>query len=263
MEPFSLAAIFTLVAAVASGQDTPDPSGGTEHGLSDADLWQRIADGGDVLDGQTFEWAVQNDPRRVRALIDARIFADFVRSMNLAVLGDKTNDVGRKTFLLSMQALRDARGRVDADGMNAIAQETWGFYRQILDVTTKMRRPGTRAEAMWNAIAANREEISRMFRESQAIAEQAAAVAQADTERQAWLQMGAVLDDMDANLVSHLLAMNLMAEPPKIEGFGGYYPHYVDAMLGSGHRAPFEMPGNDLRRAGVRFAPSVMFDRNR
>lgn len=223
----SLVALLAVLEAYLLDQAPPALApGGAIGGLTDEELWTRLSSkDGDVLGGMDFSTAVAADPRRIAALIEQRVLADFYRAMSY--LSGKSEGAIRHSWLAGYAALREQRGRVDAEGIRDLwlsmkAQETVTRggqaelqppnYLRLLDAGVAMARPNTAARAFWETVSTRQGEIRRMFGEATEIAERAALCAPDDAAAEAWRQIGVLLTDLDAGIESRLATF--LANPP-------------------------------------------------
>ena len=223
----TLAATLALMEAyLLDGTPPALPPAGAVGGLTDEDLWTRLASGdGDVLDGMDFATAVVQDPRRIAALIEQRVLDGFYRP--LAYLSGKSEGAIRHSWLAGYAALREQRGRVDAVGIRDLwlsmqAQETVTRggqaevqppnYLRLLDAGVAMARPGTPARSFWESTEGRQQTLQRMFAEATEIADRAAMLATDDASAEAWQQIGILMQTLDASLRDRLAAY--LANPP-------------------------------------------------
>jgi hypothetical protein len=133
------ALVATLFDAMVEGRPLPPVPQRAEHGATDIELWRVMRAGGDLLDGRSFAWAVQEDPRRIDLMIQAYIVNDFTAVLDLPRQAD-SETLNAWWYCRALQELRTARGRVDAPGLAELSRATWGLYQQLLEVSIKMRR---------------------------------------------------------------------------------------------------------------------------
>jgi hypothetical protein len=235
----TLVSLLSIMEAYLLDQAPPAlPQGGTEGGISDEELWVRLSTpDGDVLGGMDFAEAVQNDPRRIAALIEQRVMADFYKA--LAYVTNRSEGAIRHSWLLGYAALRQDRGRVDAQGIRDLwlsmrAQESVDRqgqmevqppnYLRLLDAGLAMARPGSPAEQFWRHLDGNQTDVRRLFAESVEIAERAALCSPEEADAEAWRQVGSVLTDLREGLDdrrARFIANPPAARPRRHEIVGG------------------------------------------
>lgn len=256
------------------------------HGLTDAQLWDLIDSGGNVLAGLTFAQAVATDPRRVEAQIHQRIHEQFYAALE-AGRGGMPAQLARAAYLLRAEALRSVHGRIDAPLLLDSMEQNWEYYSRILAVARVMathpdpRRRRREASHIFDIIQRNQAEIYRGFREGAEIAMRAAHSAPNEAAHQAWFRMAQIIRDMWLAVVSELTEMGtplLLGDRPEPEEwfeiqpveeeneeFGSLHDDGIDdgldsfgsewsKYMSSGHRAPghaFSL--GYWRRAGGRF----------
>lgn len=235
--------VAALFDAMVEGRPLPPVPQRPEHGATDIELWRVMRAGGDLLEGRSFEWAVREDPRRVDLMVQAYIVNDFTSVLDLPRQAD-SEALNAWWYCRALQELRTARGRVDAPGLAELARGTWGLYQQLLDVSIKMRRPGTPAERMWALLGAHHGRVLSSFEGARAVTARAASAAGLEEDRVAWLAIGAVVDDMRASFLASAAAAGLSLEA-SVEEFGSMRRRSPDPLFihahdrwRAGHRAP-------------------------
>jgi hypothetical protein len=226
MFPTLVGLLALMEAYLLDGTPPPLAPGGAVGGLTDEDLWTRIASkDGDVLAGMDFSTAVTEDPRRIAALIEQRVLDGFYRP--LSYLSGKSEGAIRHSWLAGYAALREQRGHVDAVGIRDLwlsmqAQETVTRggqtelqppnYLRLLDAGVAMARPGTPARSFWESTEGRQGDLRRMFSEAQEIAGRAALCADDEAAAEAWQQIAVLLQNLDASIGDRLAAF--LANPP-------------------------------------------------
>ena len=266
MDPISLPFILSLVTSyLVDGADKPayPPVAGLEQGLTDGDLWARIASDSDTLAGMTFEEAVRTDPRRIDARVQQAVLIVFYTAINLLGRTQRYAELLEHTYLLQMTHLR-SNGPITAPGLAEAMEQNWGHYSEIMAVAFSMKNE--QAVKLQQALVKHQGAIFRGFREATEVLERAQSMAIGDADQQAWMQMAALIRDMWA-VVNTLMQKKggssdfesfgaVDIEPYDslfYEGFGAIHPGGEwEEYVVSGHRAPSHaLP--QFRRMGGRF----------
>lgn len=211
----TLIGLLAIMEAYLLDQAPPAlPEGGGPQGLTDEELWVRIATPtGDVLAGMDFVEAVNGDPRRIAALIEQRVLSDFYKA--LAYVTNRSESAIRHSWLAGYAALRQDRGEITATGIRdlwltmksqesiergGVAEVQPPNYLRVLDAGVAMARPGTSARAFWEHVEANQGDIRRLFNEAVEIANRASLCVGDEDDAQAWRDIGILLTDLKEGL---------------------------------------------------------------
>ena len=192
----ALPALLSLAAAyLVEGRRPEMPAGGAEGGLDDADLWVRIDNGGDVLSGMMFSEAVNNDPRRVDALIQQRVLKEFYRALGMKLRGEAYTALAQHMYLQRMADLREAHeGKITARALADDHFEDWEEKSALILAVWQMRQ--NEADLIREAIKENRNEIYRALREAEQLAIWASKLAVKSEDKAAWSALVGVFENM-------------------------------------------------------------------
>lgn len=228
----SLAIVLALLGgAIVLGHQTRLPPTQGEYGLSDAKLYQAIVKEGvlapDILDGMSFEVAVNQDPRRIEAMLLQRV----VQPLMLAVgkLANPTIPIGYVQAMtyrgyLEMMAARRARGPITSLVIASSMEVAWKAALEAMKSSGADPRLKPMLGAMQEAVVANKADIARAFKECDRILERAAEVSESEPTRDGYLQMKSTLGVMQLGLF-----MFLAASPPAA---GSQRGEVIDADIG-------------------------------
>jgi hypothetical protein len=175
-------------------------SGGGSHSAADCDdeLWSAVSSNGDALLGSTFEEAVRSCPIKVDALIMQRVGRPFLLLCSKVVRPwapvQQLDDQIRDAWFRRNDSLRMAQGFVSVKAMAASFVAAWRHNGRLLVEAMSVSTPETERARV--AMRANRADIRRAFDECRQILDTAACLDPVDAC--CWLQMRAVVDDMEA-----------------------------------------------------------------
>jgi len=241
----------TLITAYYVDKDPPGmPEGGSLHGMSDADLWQRISTGGNVLGEMTFDQAVRTDPRRIDALIQQRVVGEFLDALDAADTTATT--IAQHAYLQGYTELRDQHGQLSAPILATALEGVWEDYRKVLQRALWPMAGAGRAEAqaLQQAIVDNAERIHQAFTEATTIAARAAGAAASDEDKTAWRSVTETIARMWEPILSRLEQLEVQDAPPLIETPEDYGAGYSDFHMAGQRPAPTGI--YDYRRMGGR-----------
>ena len=251
MDPLSLSALVGVLSAFyIEGRPPEAPAGGDEGNLDDATIWDRIARGGNVLGECTFYQAVNNDPRRIDALIWQRLLLAWFAIEGL--VGERPMEILRHSYLVQLSSIRDTYGVVSAEGLAEAARLTWEGYDVVLSKAAwpMAQRGAPEATRLRAAIIENHNDIFRGFREAREIARRAAGEATREIDQDAWERIGAIIERSWSAMADHMIRDEVEEEQLIWGGPGGggasggggagsaYGATWTPGVFPSGHRSP-------------------------
>lgn len=190
----------SLLSLGALGAVSLWSSGEDRHQTRDSDdeLWSAVSGGGDVLLGDTFEDSVHGDPIKVDALIMQRVGRPFLLLCGKVVRPwtpvQQLDGQIRDAWLRRNDSLRATHGFVSVSAMANSFSSAWRHNSRLLVEAMSVSTPET--ERVRAAMRANRGDIRQAFDECRQILDSAACLDPVNSRF--WLQMRAVVDDMEA-----------------------------------------------------------------
>lgn len=224
MLPVTLAMTLDILAAAFGLRDEGPafPQGHEgELGLSDSELWTAIWTqdfGGVITPACPFWTAVNEDPRRVDAMVQATLLDPVTRpSMLVSGGGEISSAAIRGVYLARCFALRQqGGGRMTAEIVSVAAIAEWQDYRKVLDeLLPRMLRAGDAgARRVAVALRENRGAIEVAFSQVGRVLSDAADQSARPEDAAAWRAYG---QTMEAAQAAVLLAID---ERLQVENFG-------------------------------------------
>lgn len=222
---------------VLRSQVLPPPGG--KLGLSDDELYERISGesvfGTDVLGTLTFEEAVNQDPRRIEAMVLQRIVQPLMLAIGrMASPGAEMDDIlfaTRVGYLRMLHQRRMRHGDITADVIADSLVESWHTASEVLANAQSNPRFAPLAATIGGIVIANMQDISRAFRECDSLLERAGNVAVSEEETRAWGRVRAILSSMQSALYELLGAAR--SESEVVDADIGFEVFDADDLFGA------------------------------